>query len=277
MAVVFSSAGKAGDACHQFAVPFWFHRETGKRFSVWLDQETCKPLVPLFAAQPGVDEVILRGGIDNWTCGGQPWHFNLATQEMLGHEIHHLGFRSFPQRQISLETRYAVPLKLKVDSQTFADTPHLVVPDLPQANRLVIHAMGVCPHNKQTPQVWKFLAGIRAELEDMFSEIVFVGTPNERAVGLDTYPAWKDWADDGDFLKLGSYLKASGLVIAAGSSVAALAGALRVPCIRVHDQIQNLPKVIFSNLGPQQLNATEIELRREWPKFKANLNAKVAV
>ena len=57
-------------------------------------------------------------------------------------------------------------------------------------------------------------------------------------------------------------------VIGCGSSSVALAGALKVPCIRVHDPIGEFPRRIWDNLGDNQLNDTEIGLRASWPEWR---------
>lgn len=271
MSIIFTMPGKKGDALLQWPIPYWFHRETQKPITLWLDEQTLAPLKALFEYQPGVEAVELKAGIENWTCGGQPWHFGLSTDDLVGHEVYHLGFRSFPQRQITIEVRQQVPLSLKASIEDLSETPSLICPPLPKSNRCVIHGMGVATHSRETPQLWKFLAGIRGDLESRFDEIALVGSPDDREVGKMAYPDWKDFDDGGDFLKLASFLDASQLVIGAGSCVVVLAGALKVPCIRVHDQIAQIPKVIFNNLGKHQLNATERELRSIWPIFLENL------
>jgi hypothetical protein len=257
-----------GDAILQWPAAFWWHRNTGKPFSVWLEEKTCGPLKPLIEFQDGVESVTMRGGIANWSCGGQPWHWNASTDDLNGSEVYHLGMRGFPQRQITLETMEQIPLSLGVSHDDLAKTPVFKVKELPRANRVVIHGSGVCRHNNQTPHLWAFLARIRHELPDLFDEVVFVGSDEDRGVAALAYPGWPGWPDGGDFLELASYVAASELVIACGSSVAALGGALKVPTIRVHDALGNAPKVIWSNLGGNQLNATELELRKEWPEFR---------
>jgi len=69
-------------------------------------------------------------------------------------------------------------------------------------------------------------------------------------------------------LDLAKFMAGASLVVGCGSSGVALAGALKVPCIRVHDPIGEAPKVIWSNLGENQLNDTEIGLRKSWPEFR---------
>lgn len=232
-----------------------------------MDEKTCKPLLPLVQAQAGVRETKLVEGIKSYECGGQPWHFDLNPEEHDNRYFIHLGMRHFPNRQITLETFTEASIQLEVEPDRLAETPCFVVPKLPSANRVVLHGTGICHHNRQTPALWRFLATIRKELEERFDEIVFVGSDDDREVGTHVY-AWESWNDHGDFLTLASYLQASKLVIACGSSVAALAGALKVPAIRVHDDIGGLPKVTWSNLGSSQLNATELELRTKWPEFR---------
>ena len=269
MSIIWTDPGKLGDCIHRWAVPHWFHKDTGKSFEAWLDEHTLKSIVPLIEAQPGVTKVRLVPGVENWSCGGQPWHMNLKTDEIAGNEVYHLGFRSFPQRKISIQTRGDVPVHLKCSIDEFSQTPHLVVPEEPKVNRCLIHGMGVCTHNRQTPEVWKFLATVRNDLADRFDVIEFIGTDEDRAVGKEIYPEWGEFEDQGDLLKLAVHMNASRFVLGAGSSLVALAGALKVPSIRVHDAIQQIPKVIFSNLGDGQLNSTELELRKLWPGYAA--------
>jgi hypothetical protein len=266
---VFSFPGKLGDAIHQFPVAYWWARQNDQKFTAWLDEKSCKMLVPLLAAQPCVEKVELKPGIENYSCGGQPWHFGLETSDLIGRLVYHLGMRGFPSQQLTLECLSTCGVPITVDRQELADTSPFAVPDGEKVNRLVIHGQGVCPHTRATPMLWRFLYVVWQELKERFDEIVFVGSEADRGVSLQTYPDGKAFDDGGDFLKLAEYLKASRAVIGAGSSVVALAGALKVPCVRVHDNIANgAPKIIWSNLGDNQLNDTEIGLRTSWPEWR---------
>src|SRR5689334_19709808 len=100
MSTIFTSPGKLGDAILSWPVAHQFLKDRKKSCTLWLDEHTCKPLVPLFEAQPCVEKVELKPGILKWSCGGQPWDFGLKTEDFNGHEIHHLGFRKMPSRQI---------------------------------------------------------------------------------------------------------------------------------------------------------------------------------
>ena len=266
---VFTFSGKAGDAIHQYPVAYHWHKKTGEKFTCWMDERSTKMLYTLFAAQPCVEKVEFKPGIENYNCGGQPFHFNLPSKEYTDRRVFHLGLRAFPQRQLTLECLATAKVPVEVDPDTIAKTCAFDLPDpMPKANRLVLHGQGVCPHSKQTPQFWKFLAGIREELPGLFDEIVFVGSVQDRGVGRETYPEWGEFDDDGDFLLLARLLASSRCVIGCGSSVVALAGGLKVPCIRVHDPIGNHPRKIWDNLGENQLNDTEIGLRKSWPEFR---------
>jgi len=265
----FTCPGKCGDALHQWPIAYWWHREQGETFDLWLDQKTCAPLLPLFSVQPGVRSVELVPGIESWPMGGQPWHFNLEPEQHQDRLFVHLGMRSFPNRQITLHAREQAAVQIAVSQNDLAETPNIELGEVAKARRVVIHGTAICTHNKQTPDLWRFIASIRGWLEQRFPEgIVFVGSESDRATGLRTYPGWSEFDDQGDFLTLARCLAGSELVIGCGSVVAALAGQIKVPCVRVHDDIGGAPKVIWSNLGNNQLNATELELRTEWPAYR---------
>ena len=252
----------------QFPIAAQWARRTGRTFDCWLDETTCKPLVNLFKAQPGVDEVKLIGGIENWQCGGQPFHFNLKTSDFAGRTIYHLGFRGFPQRQLTLETAENAKLPIEIDRDALAVEPGLVVEPSNPAHRVVLHGQPVYAHTRNTPTFWKFLSIVSKELEGMFEQRVFVGNARDREVGMRTYPGWSELDDGGDFLDTARLMAGSTFVLACGSSMAALAGALKVPCIRVHDPIGDSPKNLWNSLGENQLNETEVALRKSWPEFR---------
>lgn len=268
MSTVFYCPGRMGDSLHQWPVAFWWHRETGQPFEMWIDEPTCAPLKPLYEIQPGVSKVVLTNQSKAYNCGGQPWGGDFPMELHAEHTIYSLGLRAFPSRQLTLQAFQDCVVKPQVEPDVLAETPCLTVPAEPKANRVVLHGTGICHHNKQTPAFWRFLAGIRGELEAAFDEIVFVGSDRDREVGAATYPNWTTWSDDGDFAKLASYIAASRLMIGCGSAPVVLAGLLKVPAIRVHDPLGDAPKVIWSNLGKTQLNATELELRTLWPEFR---------
>lgn len=276
---VFTFPGKAGDAIMQFPVAYWWARQNDQKFTVWLDEKSCKMVAPLFAAQPCVERVELKPGIEGYACGGQPWHFGLETSDVIGLRVFHMGMRGFPSQQLTLACLATCGVPVKVDRSDLAETPAFEVPKVENVNRLLIHGQGVCPHTRSTPVLWRFLYPVWEELRERFEEIVFIGSADDRAVGLQTYPECKEFADDGDFLKLATYMKASRAVIGSGSSCVALAGALKVPCVRVHDDIANgAPKIIWSNLGESQLNDTEIGLRKSWGLWRDRwLGSKIEV
>ena len=268
MNAVFTMPGKMGDAMLQWPVVHQYIKQTGKNADLWLDEKACKPLVNLFKAQPGIGEVRLIGGIENHSCGGQPFHFNLKTSDYDGRTIYHLGFRKFPEHQITLQTLKdaRVPISAPEDGWS----PSMTVGDVQKANRLVLHGQSICPHSQTTPMFWKFLAGIKAELDAMFDEVYWVGTKDDLVVAEETYPGWGTKFDDGgDILETAKLMASARACIGAGSSMVVLSANLGVPTIRVHDVVgAGAPKIIWSNLGEQHINETELSLRKEWPIWR---------
>lgn len=268
MKPTFTCPGKQGDAMLQWPVAYQFCKQTQTRCDVWLDENTCKALVPLFESQACVDEVKLIKGVENWSCGGQPWHFDLPTSAHKDRTIYHLGFRGFPSRQITLETAENVKLPIKIDRSALESEPAFLFDGIEPKRRLLLHGQPVYGHTKTTPGFWKFLAGISRELPDLFDEIVWIGSDRDREVGTRTYPDWKDFDDHGSFLEVARLMAGSACVIACGSSMAAMAQVLKIPCVRVHDPIGDNPKVVWSGLGENQLNDTELGLRTAWPAWR---------
>lgn len=270
MSTVFTCPGKMGDALHQTPIAYHWAKQHQAKATFWLDEKTCKPLVPLLEAQPWVESVELKGGVESYHCGGQPFHMNLPTSAFDGHTIYHLGLRGFPARQLTLECLQVSKVPVEVTPDVLATEPSLHAPVLEKKNRLVLHGQPVYAHTRSVPTFWKFLAGIRGELESMFDEIVWVGNERDLEVGKRTYPEWGTFEDEGDFLELARYINGSRCMIGCGSAPIVLPGLLKVPAIRVHDPIANdAPKVIWSNLSHNNINDTEIGLRKEWPLFKA--------
>ena len=267
MSTIFTFPGKSGDAILQWPIAYHWARQKDQKITCWLDEKTCGLVENLFRGQPCVEAVEMKPGIEHWNCGGQPWHFGLETKDFDGHTVYHLGLRAFPQRQITLETMERSKAVV-VDQHELAETPSIVAPAWEPKNRLVLHGQTVYGHTKSSPGFWKFLTSIRKDIEERFDEVVWVGSARDREVGVRTYPEWKDFDDQGDFMNLAGLIGGSKLVIGVGSSVVALAGAMKVPCIRVHDPIGQNSKVIWSNLGQNQINDTEVELRKSWPSFR---------
>jgi len=280
---VMTFSGKAGDALHQWPVAWWWAKKTGQKFTCWLEEQTCKLVAPLFASQACVEKVEFKPGIENWNMGGQPWHFNLPTSEYENRTVYHLGLRSFPARPLTLEAFAQAKVPVTVSHEELAHTPVFHVEPMPcgvreipgsaeaprPLGRCVLHGQPICIHTKSTPGFWKFLASIARQLDDDFNEIVWVGSSRDREIGLRTYPQWHQFDDQGDFLKLAQLMAGADLVIGTGSSVASLAGALKIPCVRVHDPIGDHPKRIWDNLAHNSINDTEAELRKTWPELRA--------
>ena len=261
MSLVFSMPGKIGDAILQWPVAYHYCREHETRCTLWLDENSLKPLVPLFEAQPCVEKVELKSGVTSYHMGGQPFDFGLKTEDYVSDEVHHLGFRKFPQRQITLETLTNV--SLNIDADRIAHDPSLFLGPVKEHDRVVLHG-AFASHQSGVPGFWRFLYDIHDELPSM----VFVGTAQERRRALELYSEAEEFDDAGNFLELARFIQGSKFVVASGSCVAALASVLHVPCIRVHDPIGEFPKVIWSGLGDNQLNETELSLRKLWPEWR---------
>lgn len=261
MSTVFTMPGKMGDAILQWPVVAAWVKKTGKTCTIWADRQTCKPLVNLFKNQNGVEDVVLMDGVESYHCGGQPFHMNIPTEMFEGKTVYHLGMREFPQRQISAQSL--------LDSRVPVEREDLPGKSLQfdyseKQNRLILHGQSFYGNSSTVPSVWKFINSIKDELAANFKEIVFVGTPADLEVSKRTYPEWETFDDGGDVEKTAKLMDASRAFIGCGSSMAALAGAVGIPAVRVHDPIGNFPKNIWSNLGEAQLNATHVELRKEW-------------
>jgi len=271
--VVFTFPGKAGDAIHQWPVAYWWAREHGRKFTCWMDERSTKIVAPLFEAQPCVEKVEFKPGIEGYQCGGQPWHFDLPASDFQDREVHHLGFQNFPQRQLTLETLENAHLGLDVTQDQLAEVPSIEAPGesegFSEGDRIcLLHGQAVYSNTKGTPKFWAFVSDIAPELVDRFDRIVFVGSERDREVGKRIYPKWEAFDDHGSFLELARLMKMAKLVVGCGSSVVSLAGALKVNSIRVHDEIGDHPKVIWNNLQVNHLNLTETELRYEWKAWR---------
>lgn len=271
MSVVFTFPGKIGDALLQWPVAFHWAQQTGQKFACWMDRKSLAPLKGLFESEPCVEEARMIDGIESYLCGGQPWHFGLESKDFDGHRVYHLGMRRFPVRQITLQTAEDSKVPL-TDPDWSAPTLLTDVPLGEKKNRLVLHGQAVYAHTKTSPSFWRFIADRREELKTLFETIAFVGSGRDRAAaetsGLAEIFGAELFDDGGDFYRLADFIRDSRCMIGCGSSIVALAGQLKIPAIRVHDPIGQHPKVIWSNLGDNQLNATEEELRSMWPEFR---------
>lgn len=281
---IYTFPGKGGDAILQWPVAWLWARQTGKRFTAWLDENTCRMVAPLFEAQPCCEAVEFKKGVESYNMGGQPFHFDLPTSAYEGRNIFHLGLRHFPARQLTLEAFEQSNVPVELDQGLVGNTPCFEVEPLetvlvkkggvdtyynPASKRIcLLHGQSVYAHTRSTPGFWPFIHSIRNELQSLFDEVIFVGSDRDREVGTRTYPYFTSYDDEGSFLNLAKLMVHAKLVIGVGSSVVTLGGSLKVPTIRVHDPIGEHAKTIWDNLGDNQANLTEVDLRRDWPEFR---------
>lgn len=258
MSVLWTFPGKLGDALLEWPVARHWSKLMGRRFEVGLSEMT-EPLKPLFACQENVRHVkVFRDRIKDFSVGGQPSDFKFTKADYKEwDQVFHAGMLAFPNSQITEFT--AKCLRIPHDADDFRE-PSIV---LPGTNQFDLNPGRVLLHGKKLsnqggdPRFWAFAGRLvrSGTLARYFPEIQVIGTDEEirdarSRLGVNSY-----FTDGGDWLKLAYYIKASGLVIDAGSGIAPLAGALGVPCIRIHDDINGLNHDIWSNQPtPHQLN-----------------------
>lgn len=247
--VLFTFPGKLGDALHQWPIAKTWAEENGQQIEVGLGR-TAWPLKALLASQPCVSMVHLLEGITNEDNGGQPWHFGWGEYDKREWElVFHLGFRGFPTRGLMRETYglvatghpdYYRPLKTPFEQiwATPSVEPYWRPPEgvlLP----LILHG------TKTRPTFYKAMIRCWRILEKNFSPIVWAGKPDE-------WPQPATFQGDGlPIVEVAQRISYSGLVFAASSGIAALAGAQGAPCIRIGEP-QLLPHEIWNNPGPNQ-------------------------
>jgi hypothetical protein len=253
VSTIWTFPGKIGDCFLQWPVARRWADQNLAQFGVAVS-EALRPIVPLLECQPGVTGVQVWPGITNFSCGGQPWDFGVRVAEGYG-QVFHAGFRKMPTYMITQFVRDQLGFTI---SSAELGAQSLFVGERYTHRMLVIHGT-LRTHRNDLPRIWPMVRAIEAELHDLFPQGVFVvGTPEE----LDYSEKWIEgrlFNDQANWLKLAQFLNRASVVIGAGSSVAALAGSLGIPCVRVHDDVNGLPAHVWSHPGPDQLNLTEFK------------------
>ena len=104
---VFTLPGRLGDNLARLPIAYRYAWVRGVPVDVCVNEGTAKALVPLLSQLSWVARVYAATGIQHDGCGGQPWDF--GKPEFFAeryHEVYHLGYRSFPQGNL---TRESVP------------------------------------------------------------------------------------------------------------------------------------------------------------------------
>jgi len=247
--------GKIGDAFLQWPVARWFIDNKYPKVDIAV-AEQISSVGPIFERQPGVNSVVYLTGIHSWHLGGQPWDFGMQSVFGKWTVLIHLGFRERPDQPITLHC--AKEAGANLDKAPLSD-PALILPQDDKRNRLLLHGT-FKDHQGHTPSFWSVIRDNRELLEKAFDEIYFIGASNDLSVlsGLD-FPA-KPFFDDGDIIKTAEFMANSKLVIGCGSSMVALAGALGIPSLRLHDPT-GLEQPVFSHVGANQVNIDPRELQ----------------
>ena len=268
MKTLLTFPGANGDTFLQWqAARTLIHYQPGE-YAVGLGTFTTKAgsmerLAPLFQKfSPVPVEVKMLEGVTAMTIGGQPWHFGLHEPPPGFDRVLHCGYQVHPLEPVAIETGRALGLTPdQLDS--IPHFPSFVVPDAPRVKRrLVFH----CPLKGQTGEpapAWRLLDTLlgRYQLARHF-DILAVGVGEElemcRKRGLQTEEAgWERTAE---------LLAGADSALCGGSSVAALAGCLHTPCVRIGSQYENDDFHAFRpwiNLAPHQLTLVTSHFRME--------------
>lgn len=250
--VLFTLPGKIGDAFHQYPIAYHWHLKHQEKFHLGLDMNMLAPLAPLFAAQEAVEKVWQLPGIESYHMGGQPFDFGFPHEAYkVWDKVYHLGFRAPAEKPITLATRDLVdyPIntkKLKEVRTLFGSRP-------PQPRNLLLLHGSRHEMYGETPLFWKAIVDTWDLLVDEFDEIFFIGTSADRRIARRWADA-EEFDDAGDWLKLVDFMQDARLVMGGGSSMVSLAGALKVPSIRIHDPMPGWRPEVFTNFGPYQWN-----------------------
>lgn len=260
MKTLWTFPGKIGDTLLQWPVAMHWALKHGEKIDVRIS-EGVEPIGNLLASQSVVNDLkVATGRIISYNCGGQPWDFDYKPEDTTEYEqVFHCGFRRFPDKQITLFTRDALSLQEDLVDGLFGYQT-ILAGQVDPKRRLVIHGRRISQSGGDC-LFWGVMKNLLANgIADRFDEIVAVGTRDERLDARSRLNVQSTWADNGDWSALALYLANSALLIDAGTGVAALAGAVGTPCIRIHDPIGLQPKTIWSNPQYNQLNFAEGEL-----------------
>lgn len=257
MKVMWTFPGKLGDAFLQWPVAKCWANEREQKITVGLAKQIAA-LEPVFRLQPEVEDVVLLDGIHSFHMGGQPFDFDFSKKDYEPwDEVYHAGFANFPTYQITQFVRDQMGLRIPA---ALLESARIELGPREPQGYLAIHATPKS-NNGELPRVKPLLRACRHGIAKRFSAVWSVGVREDWA-STDDWIDSTPFDDGGDWVKLGRFLLGANLVIACGSSMAAYAGALGVPCVRVHDTIgNNLNPAIWSNLGPDQYNFTSLRLQ----------------
>ena len=232
-----------------------------------------KRLIPLFERYAAVPvQAQELAGITEWGSGGQPWDFGMGESVPDGFDrVLHCGYREHPILPVAVEVGRTLGLNQR-QLDSIPRFPGFVVPGVERVvGRLVFH----CPvlgHTGEPAMAWRLLETLlrRYDLQDRF-DILVIGLEDEvrkgRSLGLQAEEmAWERTAE---------VLAGADAAFCGGSSVAALAGCLHTPCVRLGSAYENNVHFAFrpwTNVAPNQLNVVISHFRLEDLIFDFLLN-----
>lgn len=248
--ILVTSPGKVGDTILQMPIPYHFWKETGKKVVLGLTNQFGVPhLHTLLREQPFVQDIVYLDGIENDSCGGQPWDFGGVN--WTHGPVRHLGYRQRPIIPLTLASRDALPINASDDA--LLNEPFLTVPKEP----LMDHQYAVF-FLKQYAN-WQVAVTLMRALRLFIPRIYAVGLPSERAFlrsQLSDYCSnILDFEDNGDLMQVARLVRDASLVVGINSFTVTLAHAMKTPCIVVHRY--SSPEQtwrVFANYGEDQFN-----------------------
>jgi hypothetical protein len=241
----FTFPGRMGDLLMQWPVAYQWHKKTGEQFRVVTCEHWNMPrMLPLLETQKCVAEVTVMSGIINDdSCGGQPWHFNLKEDP----DYFHMGYQDRPNMQLTDFTLKYFPEPL--DRDAVLNEASLDMGERNPQNYCVFFAK---PH-----QNWETALELMQKVTDRFDKVYVIGLPEDLSYICQNVPdtCWQKWhnvdSKTPDLLSDARLIRDARVVITINSLVPTISNVLKVPTVVVH---RAQPFQTYSNTGPNQFN-----------------------
>lgn len=222
--------------------------------------ERLLPLFRKYSAVPVGAEMF--PGVQVWQNGGQPWDFGMHELPKGFDRVLHCGYRDHPLLPVAVETGRALEMTSE-QIDTIPHFPSFVVPDVERVPRRLVFHSSILGQTGEVAPAWRFLDVLlgRHQLGSHF-DILAVGWGEE----LERYQKLGLRTEKADWCRTAELLAGADAALCGGSAVAALAGCLHVPCVRVGNQYESETYFgfrPFSNYAPGQLNVVTAHYRAE--------------